>query len=190
MKPLPLVVVGVGLCVSSANPEYKLKVIDGPSSTSPQYRSINDSESQTEGPVTTAVVVHKKSVTIEEKIDATCSDPDNFEEGEDHPSAEAIGELKRILSEASEINHSDIPDGDVSPYFGEVSVTWRRDNRMLRLTVFSDGRDARLDFGTTPESSLGNYQFNPTANGESLVNQLNWLLATKQVAVARASVSA
>ncbi|MGA2714504.1 MAG: hypothetical protein ABSG41_15475 [Bryobacteraceae bacterium] len=181
MKPLPLILAG-GLCVSSAHAGYRIDVLEGASATRPPYcGSFEASISQTGDPES-VVVVTENPATLEEKIDAACSDPDNFEDDEIQPSPRAISELKRVLREASDIFNGDIPQGDVAPYFGEISVTWRRDNRMLRLTAFSDGRDPRLDFGTTPVGTLGDYQFYPVATGENLIDRLNWVLATRAVA--------
>jgi len=116
------------------------------------------------------------SHSMEDAIDAACADPDNYEEGEAHPSAHAVTEMKRVLREASGL-FGNIPNGSVAPYSGEISITWRRDNRMLRLTTFSDARPARLDYGTAPEGALGDYQFDTAATGEKLDLRLRWILS-------------
>lgn len=171
--------IGLGACASSAHAGYTY-LSEGTSATpAVPYHTTPESVSQTGRPA----IVTEKPLTLEEAIDTACSDPDNFEEEEVRPSPEAIGDLKRILNEASEIFGGDIPQGDVAPYFGEISVTWRHNNRMLRLTAFSDGREARLDFGTTPKGALGDYGFTPTATGDSLIQRLNWLLASRATAV-------
>ena len=114
---------------------------------------------------------------FEEQIAALCSDPDNFEEGEPRPTEKATRDLKRIFNDAAEILGTDIAQGDITPYFGELSVTWRSSNRMLRLTAFSDARNARLDYGTTPPGSLGDFDAVLDATGQDLADRINWLLA-------------
>jgi hypothetical protein len=178
MRPVELILAS-GLCVSSAPAHYNLALLDDASSTRQPCGDFRNSASQA-GPHESIIV--EKKLTLEEKIDAVFSDPENFEDGE-LPPVEAAVTLKGILSEASAAASADIPDGDVNPYFGELSITWRRGDKMLRLTAFSNGRKARLDFGTTPERSLGAYEFNPAATGETLVDKLNWL-ATDSVAKA------
>ncbi len=120
--------------------------------------------------------------TFTQRVDAVCSDPENFEEGEPRPSPKALADIKRILNEAYGPYDSDIPHGDIAPYFGEISITWRNESRMLRLTAFSDHREPRIDFGTTPEGSLGSYDEITVVTGEHLTDQMNWLLAKRAVA--------
>jgi hypothetical protein len=179
MNPVPSLILASGLCVSAAQVQYNSRLLDGSSSTQQHLRDFQESVSQ--AGIRESVII-EKTVTLEETIDAVCADPDNFEEGEAHPSPTAISELKRILIDASDAFNGDIPPGNVAPYFGEVSVTWRCDNRMLRLTAFSDGRQPRLDFGTTPEGSLGDYEFYSTATGKNVSDRLNWLLADRAAA--------
>lgn len=178
MNPLPLFLASAGVCFSAVHAEYKMDILDETSGTPPQYRCLQESVSQT-GAHDSVIVVSEKPLTLEEKISAVCSDPDSFEEGEAPPSPTAISDLKRVLGDALVTFRGDIPQGDVAAYFGELSITWRQGSRMLRLTSFSDGRNPRLDFGTTPDGSLGDYQFNPEATGDNLSDKLNWLLAVR-----------
>jgi hypothetical protein len=112
--------------------------------------------------------------TCEATITAACADPDNREEGEDIPPPVALTSISRIICGAASIR--EVPLGNISPYFGEVSVTWRNadQSRMLRLTVFPDGR-ARLDHGTTPTGALGVYHFDENATGQLLAQRLDEL---------------
>jgi len=108
-------------------------------------------------------------------IDEICADPRNFEPGEIAPNAKAIADIKSILAEVETAFGKSIYNGDITPYFGELSITWRRGDDMLRLTSFSDNRVPRIDFGTTPDGALGEYQFEPIATGESLAEHLRLL---------------
>lgn len=108
-------------------------------------------------------------------IDEVCSDPTNLEENEQAPSAKAIKDIKRIINDAQSLSSREIIAGDIAPYFGEVSITWRNGGQMLRATSFPDSRQPRLDFGTTPEGALGEYGFEENATGESLAKKLSLL---------------
>jgi hypothetical protein len=118
-----------------------------------------------------------QEASLLELIDAVCADQDSLEEGEQPPAKKAIADLKTIIVEAAARADTNIPVGDVAIFFGELSVTWRYGNRMLRATTFSDPRTPRLDFGTTPEGALGTYEFDTHATGAKLVEKLQWLRA-------------
>lgn len=105
------------------------------------------------------------------KIGAT---QDNLEDGEQPPSQKAMDDLKTLIAGASQLRASAIIGGDVVPYFGELSITWRAGDRVLRATSFSDDRLPRLDFGITPVGSLGEYDF-LSASPHTLVEKLAWL---------------
>ncbi len=113
--------------------------------------------------------------SISELIDQVCADDDSYEEGEDRPTAKAMDDLKRLLLEAAAIYDKAVPMGHISPYFGELSITWRNRDKMLRATSFSEAQSPRLDFGATPSPSLGTYQFDSDATGARLAERLLWL---------------
>src|ERR1017187_3094441 len=122
-------------------------------------------------------VTFQKSLTISicGLIDSTCENPDSYEEGEPRTPPEVIERLKAILREATTITGEAVPPGDVYPYFGELSVTWRNGTKMLRLTSFSDRESSRLDFGSSSCGALANYEFDPQANGKALSEKLSLL---------------
>ena len=114
------------------------------------------------------------NVSCEDLIESACLDAANREEGEQAPPAEVVAAIKTIIHGASAIRA--VPIGDIAPYFGEISVTWRNTSRskMLRLTALPNGT-ARLDYGTTPDGALGVYQFDANASGQLLAERLNEL---------------
>jgi hypothetical protein len=116
-----------------------------------------------------------RSRTLLQLIDDICTDPTNLEDNEQPPSEKAISDLKKLIIDASVLRGKDIMLGDVAPYFGEVSVTWRNGNNMLRATSFPDARLPRLDFGTTPDGTLGEYDFLADATGALLSQRLSIL---------------
>lgn len=110
-----------------------------------------------------------------ERIDEVCADPDSYEEGEPRPNAKAIDNLKALLDDAASIMGADLNLGDIAPYFGEVSITWKCGEKMLRVAAFSDHRPPRMDFGSTPAGSLGSYEFDTNVTGEKLASKFRWL---------------
>ncbi len=116
--------------------------------------------------------------SLTDQIDQVCGEANNYETGEQPATAKAKDDLKRLIDNASTAYGSPLPIGDISPYFGEVSVTWRNEERMVRATSFSDNRSPRLDFGTTPDGALGEYEFDPETTGARLAERLVWLFNT------------
>ena len=115
--------------------------------------------------------------SLNDQIDQVCGDPDSYEADEQPATAKAKDDLKEVVNDASLAYGSPLPVGHIAPYFGEVSITWRNRERMVRITSFSDDRHPRLDFGATPEGALGDYQFDTQATGAKLAEKLTWLLS-------------
>jgi len=113
----------------------------------------------------------------DDQIDLAVSDPDRLEEGEQAPSAKAVEEMKSIVRAVAA--NACFRMGFIATYFGELSITWRNEGRMLRLTTFSDDRSPRLDFGTTPSGSLGDYQFLSNVTGDLLNEKIAWVASTR-----------
>lgn len=116
-----------------------------------------------------------KADAIGAKIDGVVEDPENYEPGEPHPSTEAIETLKGILEQV-ERGGAQLPKTDVSTYYGEVDATWRKDNRMLRLISYSDGRSPQLYFCTDQGEALTRGKTIDPATSEDLAEKLAWLV--------------
>jgi len=78
----------------------------------------------------------ENSDDIAARIDAVIADDDMYEAGEPRPSPEAAAKAKDLVSSARAVRG--LPHPEVSVYFGEINVTWKVRNRLLRLIVFSD----------------------------------------------------
>jgi hypothetical protein len=103
-----------------------------------------------------------------EEIDRVAGERDELEEGEPLPSREAVGVLKSLIAEASSYLVSRIPLAHVSTFHGELSVTWRNGDRMVRLASFSGPKQGcRMDYGSSGPDPLGKYSCtrNVTASG-------------------------
>lgn len=99
--------------------------------------------------------------------------PDTFEIGEPRPADGAIVMMQRLLFDAENLGAM-FPRTDCSVYYGEIDLTWRVENRLLRLVAFSDERPPVLYFQTESEAALtrgASIQATP----EELVRKLTWL---------------
>jgi hypothetical protein len=108
------------------------------------------------------------------------ADPDSFEDNEPKPTSGAIQVMNEIIRTADEC----FVGGEVSMWYGELSITWRSDNRMLRLAVFSDGREPLLYFQTDHGEALTSGQSIQPANSGALQDKLQWLMARRDCALA------
>jgi hypothetical protein len=109
---------------------------------------------------------------LQERIAAMLADEDSFEENESKPSGDAVRTIYQILGDIGEC----ITGGEVSTWYGELAVTWRLGGRMLRLAVFSDGREPLLYFQTDSGEALTRGQtIRPVTNAD-LKDRLLWLL--------------
>jgi hypothetical protein len=82
------------------------------------------------------------------RIDAVIADDDMYEAGEPRPSPEAAAKAKELVKSAGRAGRK-LPRPEVSVYFGEIDVTWRVQNRFLRLIVFSDPARSALLYSQT-----------------------------------------
>lgn len=115
------------------------------------------------------------------EIDRVCSDDDSYEAGEPRATVEAIDGLKALLREATAVYGKEIPIGDIAPYWGEVSITWRNRGRMVRVVCFSDERPPFLYFGPTSLGPPEHYDSDACAIGQKLAEQLDKMLAQRRV---------
>jgi hypothetical protein len=123
------------------------------------------------------IVVTKDAVSLADAIERACADPDSYEADEPLTTPKAKRDLKALLEAAEEQMDEAMPLGDIAPYFGELSITWRHQDHMLRATSFSDDRTPRLDYGSTPHGELGQFNFQLNATGDQLRDRLQWLFA-------------
>jgi hypothetical protein len=115
--------------------------------------------------------------SIAAKIDAIVVDSDRYEPGEPRPTQETIAKAKGLIQSA-ERNGSKFPKSEIAVYFGEIDITWRVANRLLRLIVFADPvKNALLYFQTDKGEALTRGESIDVNNeGKDLSQQLTWLL--------------
>jgi hypothetical protein len=165
-----LIALGMGVSASESIMRFAL---DAGNTNAPFYGS-SDAVPATASNKGTSIKISQEAIpTPDSQIDLSLADEGNLEEGEQRPSQKAIDDMKTIINEASK--NAAFRMGDIASYFGEIGVTWRNNGRMLRLTTFSDDRHPRLDFGTTPIGTLGDYDFDVNATAARLLEKLAWL---------------
>jgi hypothetical protein len=121
------------------------------------------------------VLLPEGQKSIGDLVDEVVSDSQNFEDGEERPSNDAITSIKSILADAATNYGKSLPTPAVATYYGEVDATWQKDNRMLRLIAYSDGRPPTLYFCTDQGEVLTRGETLP-ATGERLSEKLDWLM--------------
>lgn len=94
-------------------------------------------------------------------------------EDETSPPRAVIEELTRLISEAVKLMATSMTEGVVSTFYGEINVTWRNVNDIVRLACFPN-RPSILQFGSLSQP-LGSYQSQPTPSALDLARRLDAL---------------
>ncbi len=95
-------------------------------------------------------------------------DPDLRDEGESAPSLKVMQEAARLIRGAEKLLDA-MPSAQVSTFFGEINITWRAGDRIVRLAVF-ESRPSVVQTGSLS---------NPIGRYESTANPTDLLLAEK-----------
>jgi hypothetical protein len=162
---------------ASSNVKYFLpsKLVPAESSFSLDVRNVV--VPQAESPAAASFVdPFQTAVGIAAQIDAVIADDDMYEPGEPRPSPAAVATAKDLVKSAVR-GERRLPRPEVSVYFGEIDVTWRVQNRLLRMIVFSDpARAPVLYFQNDKGEALTRGQSVDVAGVDDLSQKLVWLL--------------
>jgi hypothetical protein len=113
---------------------------------------------------------------ITSRIDALIADEDMYEPNEPRPTKEAIDEAKDLIVSAERYGSKYLRP-EISVYYGEIDITWRVSNRLLRLIVFSGTvRPAVLYYQTDKGEALTRGESLEVQRAEDLSRKLIWLL--------------
>jgi hypothetical protein len=96
----------------------------------------------------------------------------SFDEDEMAPPPPVIAEAVRIVQEAAGLLSDEMPHGRVSTFWGEVNVTWRSGENIVRLACFPN-RENLVQVGSL-SSPLGSYR-SEFATAELLASRLEEL---------------
>lgn len=111
--------------------------------------------------------------SIGEQIDDSVGDADQYDTEEQAPSTDAIYAAKTLIS-GVHIPRQIRPE--VSVYYGELDVTWRSSDKLVRLIVYSDDRTPKIYSQRDSDNVLSRGQL-LDANQNLLNEKLNWLLS-------------
>jgi len=120
---------------------------------------------------------HDSRESVLAKIDAVLADEDLYETGEPRPSPQTVDLVRSLINGAVDPKRR-IPKAEVSVYFGELDVTWKHRNRLLRLVAFRDSARRPVLYTQTDgsEALTRGHSIEVTGN-DDLSNALDWLLA-------------
>jgi hypothetical protein len=77
---------------------------------------------------------------IIERIRSVSQDPELRDDGEQPPTDAVLASCIRLLSETARVMRHPMPYAQVSTFFGELNLTWKSEDAIVRLAVFADGR--------------------------------------------------
>jgi hypothetical protein len=92
---------------------------------------------------------------------------------EPEPSVAVIDQISALIRDADNLMLGSMPEGTVSTFYGEVNVTWRRENDIVRLACFSN-RPSILQFGNLSQP-LNPYQSIQDPTADVVASHLNVL---------------
>lgn len=113
-----------------------------------------------------------------ERINSATCDPDLEDEG-GPPPGKVIHEVSRYVRNAYSDLHFSPPSPSISCFFGEINVTWRLEERIVRLACFPK-RSPILHFGETI-GVPGSYRTVSNPTPESLASKLQWLVRSESL---------
>jgi hypothetical protein len=87
-------------------------------------------------------------------IQRAAQSPD-LDEDETPPLPAVVAEATRIIRQTADLME-DMPEGEVSIFFGELSVTWRAGDKIVRLACFPN-RPTLIQYGSL-SSPMGSYR--------------------------------
>jgi hypothetical protein len=96
-------------------------------------------------------------------------DPELRDENERAPSCEVIQRTFQLIYAADKLLGM-MPYGQASTFFGEINVTWRGSDRIVRLACFQD-RPSIVQTGSLSDP-VGHYTSKPNPSPELLANEL------------------
>ena len=108
---------------------------------------------------------------MERQIDLVVGNAEGFEDAEPRPSLAAIRSAKQLIQSAF-LALGRILKAEVSAYYGELNLTWRFQDRLVRLIVFSNNRVPIVYWLTEGREPLSRSVQSP----EDLNERLTWLL--------------
>jgi len=95
------------------------------------------------------------------------------EEEEPAPSPVVASQISELIRQARGLMRSPMPEGTVSTFYGEINVTWRKGNSIVRIACFPN-RQPILQFGNLSQP-LGSYQSRPNPPTQDLASKLDAL---------------
>src|SRR5438132_9390139 len=109
--------------------------------------------------------------SVERQIDLVVGNAEGFEDAEPRPSLAAIRSAKQLIQSAF-LALGRILKAEVSAYYGELNLTWRFQDRLVRLIVLSNNRVPIVYWLTEGREPLSRSVQSP----EDLNERLTWLL--------------
>jgi hypothetical protein len=92
---------------------------------------------------------------------------------EQPPTTAVIDQTSNLIRGASLLMRTPMLEGIVSTFYGEINVTWRTGDKIVRIACFP-GRPSILQFGNLSQP-LGSYQSQQNPNAQDLKTRLDAL---------------
>lgn len=116
--------------------------------------------------------------TIVDRIQRVATHPDLRDEDEQAPPPEVVAAATMIIKEAASIMDTTMQPAVIATFFGELNVTWRTGDEIVRLACFPGGRSL-IQYGDLG-APLGSYSSESDGTAKILARHLD-LIAPQEV---------
>ena len=93
------------------------------------------------------------------------------DDDEPAPPQAVIGEFERLIRNAANLMKAPMPQGQISVFFGELNITWRSGERIVRLACFPN-RPSMVQIGSL-SLPMGSFQSEANPTPELLAEKLD-----------------
>jgi hypothetical protein len=146
---------------SNANASYGAAAALRATTTAPDSMPVLDSGASA------AIALQEAKSAIVLRVEQLANDPDALDEDEPAPPPHVIHEVVNLVRDAYTLLDTPPPQPTISTFYGELNITWRSNDQIVRLASFPS-RPSLVQFGgllNTPKQ----YQVVSPATAEDLV---------------------
>lgn len=116
-------------------------------------------------------VVNSQAERIIARINELSQNEALRDEDELAPTQNVINQATQLVREAEELMVAPMPPGQVTTFFGEINVTWRVGDRIVRFACFPS-RPSLIQTGSL-SMPIGSYRSEPNATAQRLAQEID-----------------
>jgi hypothetical protein len=116
------------------------------------------------------------------RLEHIIADRDQYELDERPPSQNTIEAVRKLLRSMAHVGYDTLPKTSISVYYGEISVTWKTDQNLVRITFRPDGSIELYRQADYRDSARGESIPVTVEDNERVAEYIRWLSEDTRVA--------